>query len=246
MLQYNYIEQGVCMRMKPIVIVVAMGSLYVFSISGSSFGKTHFIIGYESEVLPTTTEPSKKPITATLTSDGPFNLIHDNKINAVFFSPDDNVHTILEYLIVQEKKQILLAIFAFTDKNIALALVDAQKRGVHVEVITDMSSVYGKYNKLSVLHDGKVDLYVYNPERAKTVVPGLMHNKFFLFKENILGKSLVWTGSFNLTVAAGKANRENVLVSEEKLYVDKFTQEFEQLKRYCDRYQKSVPAITSR
>jgi phosphatidylserine/phosphatidylglycerophosphate/cardiolipin synthase-like enzyme len=232
------------MRIKLIVTVVTIGSLHVLSTSGSNFGKTHFIVGYESKTLPTIVEPSPIPTIVTLTTDRPFNLIHDNKINAVFFSPDDNVHTILEYLIEQEKKQILLAMFAFTDKKIAQVLVDAQKRGVRVEVITDASSVYGKYNKLSVLHDGKVGLYVYNPERAKTAMQGLMHNKFFLFKDNIFGKSLVWTGSFNVTVAAGKANRENVLVSEEKLYVEKFTQEFEQLKKYCDRYQKPIPAIS--
>jgi len=233
------------MRIKQIMIAVTIGSLYVLGISGSNFGKTHFIVGYESKTLPTIIEPSTLPKIATLAIDEPFNLIHDNKINAVFFSPDDNIHTILEYLIGQEKQQILLAMFTFTDKKIAQALVDAQKRGVRVEVITDASSVYCKYNKLSILHEGKVSLYIYNPERAKTALQGLMHNKFFLFKENMFGKSLVWTGSFNVTVAAGKANRENVLVSEEKLYVEKFTQEFEQLKKYCDRYQKSVPAITN-
>jgi len=204
---------------------------------GANFGKTHFIVGYEETALPTLiklpTVPATLPSTAL-----PFNLMHDNKINAVFFSPEDKVHVILNYLIGQEKQHFAIAMFTITDKKIAQALIDAQKRGVRVELITDVSSVYGKYNKLAMLHDGNVELYLYNPEQTKNTVPGLMHNKFFLFKDNMHGKSLVWTGSFNATVAASKLNRENVLISEEKLYVDKFTHEFNRLKACCNRYQK--------
>jgi len=66
-----------------------------------------------------------------------------------------------------------------------------------------------------------------------------------LFKNNVLDKALVWTGSFNVTVAASKANRENVLVSEDKLHIDKFVQEFDRLRAQCDRYQKPIPAVSN-
>ena len=232
------------MKLKIMIIMLSTYTIHIPDALGSNFGKTHFILGYDGQELPAIIKPPIIQTPVTDTEQPPFNLMHDNKINAVFFSPDDNVHTILEYLIGQEKKQICMAMFTFTDKKIAQALISAQQRGVRVEVITDTSSVYGKYNKLSLLHDGKITLYLYNPERAKTALQGLMHNKFFLFKDNVLGKSLVWTGSFNVTVAASKANRENVLVSEEKLYIDKFTQEFNQLKKLCDRYQKPISATS--
>jgi phosphatidylserine/phosphatidylglycerophosphate/cardiolipin synthase-like enzyme len=219
-------------------ILLNICMLHTAHLHTSPLGKTHFIIGYEGQVFPSLITPNHLDNKEKITRDIPFNLIHDNKINAVLFSPDDKVHTVLEYLIAQEKQSIRLAIFAFTDKKIAQALIDARKRGVHVEIITDTSSVYGKYNKLSVLHDGNITIHIYNPEKAKTAVQGLMHNKFFLFKDNILGKSLLWTGSFNVTVAASKANRENVLVSEEILYLEKFTQEFDRLKTWCDYYRK--------
>jgi len=220
------------------VTLLSICMLHTTSLHGSPLGKTHFIIGYEGQALPSLITSAQLDTKEKITLDMPFNLVHENKINAVFFSPDDKVHTVLEYLIAQEKQSIRLAIFAFTDKKIAQALIDARNRGVHVEIITDTSSIYGKYNKLSVLHDGNITIHIYNPEKAKTAVQGLMHNKFFLFKENILGKPLLWTGSFNVTVAASKANRENVLVSEEKLYLEKFSQEFDRLKTWCDRYQK--------
>ena len=96
-----------------------------------------------------------------------------------------------------------------------------------------------------MLSSGGISLFIYNAERAPQTSPGLMHNKFFLFEENILSRSVVWTGSFNVTAAAGKSNRENVIVSEEKLYIDKYSKEFEQLKKYCDVYQIPRAAVPS-
>ena len=58
-----------------------------------------------------------------------------------------------------------------------------------------------------------------------------MHNKFVLFENNILGKSLVSTGSFNFTRAAHRNNQENILVLDDDLFVMKYGKKFEQIKR---------------
>ena len=41
--------------------------------------------------------------------------------------------------LIEHEKNILIAVFSFTDSVIANALVDAKKRGVQVEVVTDIS-----------------------------------------------------------------------------------------------------------
>lgn len=207
-------------------------------------GKTHFVVGCE-RILES--EQSNNPVhKMSPDSTVPFNLVTNNQIKAVYFSPGDRVHEILSYLIEQEKKHIRVAMFTFTDKAIAQKLIQAKERGVSVEIVTDSSSVYGKYNKCGVLAEGNITLYVYDPDRSSSVVPGVMHNKFFLFQDNILGRKIVWTGSFNATGAASKANRENVVVSEELVYVEKFLQEFERLKMCSHYYQKPERVIKNK
>lgn len=202
----------------------------------AQLGKTHFIVGHEVDQKKQN-ENTKISESKPTNSSVPYNLVCNDQIKAVYFAPNDSIHEVLTYLIAQEKKHIKIAMFTFTDKTIATALIAAKRRGVTVELITDASSVYGKYNKLSILAEGNIKLYVYNPQRVPQAQQGLMHNKFFIFQENILGRSVVWTGSFNATGAAGKVNRENVVVTEERIFVDKFLQEFDQLKNYCDQYQ---------
>lgn len=230
--------------MKNLVFSMLLSIPILCVADATQLGKTHFIVGYEVE--------NKKEIENVKISDGrytnssvPYNLICNDQIKAVYFAPNDSIHEVLTYLIDQEKKHIKIAMFTFTDKAIATALITAKKRGVTVELITDASSVYGKYNKLSTLAEGNIKLYVYNPQRVPQAQQGLMHNKFFIFQENILARSLVWTGSFNATGAAGKVNRENVVVTEERIFVDKFLQEFDQLKRYCDQYQLPKAVVVS-
>jgi phosphatidylserine/phosphatidylglycerophosphate/cardiolipin synthase-like enzyme len=46
---------------------------------------------------------------------------------------------------------------------------------------------------------------------------------------------LVWTGSFNVTKAASKYNRENVLIIQSRQLADDYAAEFELLKRESHR-----------
>jgi phosphatidylserine/phosphatidylglycerophosphate/cardiolipin synthase-like enzyme len=52
-----------------------------------------------------------------------------------------------------------------------------------------------------------------------------MHDKFC-----VLGESKVWTGSFNFTFEATRANRENVVVLESAQIARCYLEEFERLK----------------
>ena len=51
-----------------------------------------------------------------------------------------------------------------------------------------------------------------------------MHHKFLIVDQEFL-----LTGSFNWTVQAGKGNQENVLITDEQFYIQKYHEEFENL-----------------
>lgn len=195
----------------------------------ANFGKKHFIIGYTS--YNKSTNESDTHI------NDPYNILDKSGIiKKTLFAPNDDIKKTLLYLIDQEQKNISIAMFAFTDKDFAHALTQAQQRGVRVEIIVDPSNMYGRYNKLTDLHNGNVAIFVYNPNRFNKKIPGIMHNKFALFSKNICNKSIIWTGSFNFTRAAYQRNQENVLILDDKDTISKFIKQFNEIKKYTDKY----------
>jgi phosphatidylserine/phosphatidylglycerophosphate/cardiolipin synthase-like enzyme len=199
--------------------------------SASHLGKTHFIVGYPES------KHDNVVVKSTDNSAIPYNLMCNDCVKNVYFSPNDDIRSVLLYLIEQETQYIHIAMFNFTEKKLAQALVDAQLRGVKVEVVVDQSNMYSPYGKLSILHQGQVKVFVYNTNRKSR--SSLMHNKFALFGNNIIGKSLICTGSFNFTRAAYSSNEENILVLDDTILVTKYADKFEQLKESSDIYRES-------
>lgn len=191
-----------------------------------NLGKTHFILG-----LPAVTPMPLKKIQLSANSTGLREKLvcHDGCYKQAFFSPDDNVQEILVQLINQEKKSIKIAIFSFTDGKIAKALIDAVERGIQVEIIVDVSGLRDKFSKIEMLKAHGVKVTVYDPKN-NTVYNNIMHHKFVIFENNIGGKSLLWTGSYNFTKSATINNQENVLVLDEIHLVQKYAHQFELIK----------------
>lgn len=196
----------------------------VASMLPEGFGKTHFIVGQPALIADTT--PSEvKPVHASTSA------------VRCFFSPDQNVKKKLLKLIQNEKKAIRAAVFILTEPDIARALSRAQKRGVKVELITDVSCLKERANKMSMLCDAGCSIFVYNPPEPQKG-SSLMHHKFVLFET----PRVVWTGSYNFTKAASKSNQENVVsITDNKTY-ENFAQQFERVKRRSYRYGKSARA----
>ena len=95
----------------------------------SALGKTHFIVGYTKDKK--VVQPQKTVIENNTV---PYNLICNDGVKSAYFSPDDDVRSVLLYLIAQETKSIRIAMFTFTEKKLAQALIDARARGVEVEI----------------------------------------------------------------------------------------------------------------
>ncbi len=152
----------------------------------------------------------------------------------VYFSPQHNITQKLMEEIAQETGTVRVAMYAFTDQDLAKVLVQAKKRGVDVEVIVDRSTIKSR-SPVHNLHKNGIPVFVWNIEKQEKKEPrALMHDKFCVF-----GKTAVWTGSFNWTRQANRANQENVVVLDDPSIISAFEAEFEKIKRsHCNSYEK--------
>lgn len=146
-----------------------------------------------------------------------------------FFSPDDHPTKLLIQIIDSTHKKIHAAVYMFTDKQIAEALIKAKKRGVDVKIVVDKATVDYEYGKAKILKENGIDVYLFSEDSKNTNgrYSALMHNKFAILDEQ------VWTGSFNWTKSANQKNQENVILTTNKKICQKFEQQFEVLKKRC-------------
>jgi phosphatidylserine/phosphatidylglycerophosphate/cardiolipin synthase-like enzyme len=126
------------------------------------------------------------------------------------FSPQGkcSIHILRE--IDNAKKELLVAVYAFTSDDLAGALVQAKKRGVIVQVIIDREFDSRNDNsKGKFLEAQKIPVRRLSgskpPNSAREV--GLMHQKFA-----VLDRRIVFTGSYNWTQSADSFNDENLLL----------------------------------
>lgn len=118
----------------------------------------------------------------------------------VGFSPNRGSLDLVVKTIGSAQKQVLVAAYAFTSKPIALALLQAAKRGVGVFVVADEKSNARQYSAVTFLANQHV------PVRLNGHYP-IHHHKFLVVDSDTLE-----TGSFNYSAAAASKNAENVLV----------------------------------
>ena len=116
------------------------------------------------------------------------------------------------------KKSIDLAIFSFTNDDLANEILAAHKRGVKVRIITDDEAMKGKGADAQRMSDAGI------PCRTDDQIQYHMHNKFM-----IVDSLFLITGSFNWTFQAGKSNQENIVVVDGEYYITKYNEEFNKL-----------------
>lgn len=125
------------------------------------------------------------------------------------FSPQAKCSTHIVREIEAAKKELLVAVYAFTNDDLASALVQAKKRGLAVQVVIDRE--FDRVNESSkgkFLDAQKISLRrVAAAKQTAEKEPGLMHQKFA-----IIDRRVVFTGSYNWTHAADNRNDENLLM----------------------------------
>jgi phosphatidylserine/phosphatidylglycerophosphate/cardiolipin synthase-like enzyme len=125
------------------------------------------------------------------------------------FSPQGKCSAYILREIEQAKKELLVAVYAFTHDELADALVRARKRGLSVQVILDRDfDADNDKSKGKFLEAQKIPV-----RRVAAMRPagldkenGLMHQKFA-----VIDRKTVFTGSYNWTHAADNLNDENLL-----------------------------------
>jgi phosphatidylserine/phosphatidylglycerophosphate/cardiolipin synthase-like enzyme len=192
----------------------------------TTLGRTHFIVGmtkedYDRYTVPQTTGQSESG---------------SRGISKVLFSPDDDIHAELLSMIEQETHSIKMAMYLFTDKDVAQALRDAQLRGVCVECVTDASCIAKGSNAMHDLLNYEIPVWVYRAANQNKSLSNAMHHKFIIFGSS--GK--VITGSLNITNAAQKNNQENIVVLSDDGLKRKFDTQFGRLKTRCSRLMPQV------
>jgi phosphatidylserine/phosphatidylglycerophosphate/cardiolipin synthase-like enzyme len=119
---------------------------------------------------------------------------------------------------------VLVQAYSFTSAPIAKALVDAEKRGVKVQVILDRSQRTEKYSSADFVQHAGIPTYI----DAKHAIA---HNKIMI----IDGKTVL-TGSFNFTKAAEENNAENLLVIQDLALATKYTANWQAHLQHSEPY----------
>lgn len=196
-----------------------------------TFGKSHFIVGMPAEETArrcAVATPKKDDVTVNA-----YDMVCLGVFPQVLFSPHDEVCKTLVHLIENEKKSIKIAAYAMTEPKVAKALCAAAKRGVAISLVVDRSCLDMASNKIKLLRKAGVEVAIFDGKARED--GALMHNKFYLFGENINNKSLLWTGSANTTKSGYERNRENVMVVDEPVMFGRYGKEFELLLTVADR-----------
>lgn len=118
---------------------------------------------------------------------------------------------------------IYIAMAWFTDRDIAMAIIDSKSRNLTIDVILS-SNVQNEIVKLMLKGAG---ISVHSFETGD--VRGIMHHKFCLIDNKI---SI--NGSYNYSINASNNNVENIQVSDDISTYSQFLSEFERLRYNID------------
>jgi phosphatidylserine/phosphatidylglycerophosphate/cardiolipin synthase-like enzyme len=143
----------------------------------------------------------------------------------VYFSPNGGCTEAVVNNLNKATNTVLVQAYSFTSAPIAKALVDAEKRGVKVQVILDKSQRTEKYSSADFVQHAGIPTYI----DAKHAIA---HNKIMI----IDGKTVL-TGSFNFTKAAEGNNAENLLVIQDPALASKYTTNWQAHLQHSDVYQ---------
>src|SRR5665648_657746 len=132
----------------------------------------------------------------------------------VYFSLSDNPQKVIIKNINQAQASTNIAMYIFTDREIALPLVKAHERGVKVRLYLDQDQVDYQYSQSRFLVQRGIKTRIsYNNY--------IMHNKFAIIDNRIL-----LTGSYNWTFSANNRNDENLMVIDDPETIKIFQNQF--------------------
>jgi len=135
----------------------------------------------------------------------------------ISFSGTEDTSSLLEYWIGRANQSIQIMVMLITQDELADALIEAQDRGVDVDIIIDDEGYYNSGSDYQRILDSGVDIR--GDERS-----GLMHHKIMIIDDYI-----VITGSYNWSDSAEDSNDENIIILNSTTIADIYLVEFDRL-----------------
>ncbi len=134
----------------------------------------------------------------------------------VYFTPGDGPERALLNLLSQARRSIHLALYYFTDDELAKGLADACLR-VKCRVLLDEEMRTARYSQAGFLLTQGIEVRFFED-------PGIFHHKFL-----VVDGACVATGSYNWTESAQKRNEENLLILCDRAVAQAYEEEFGRL-----------------
>jgi len=162
-----------------------------------------------------------------------FNFIIILIVSLLFiFSLYDDPESIIIKNIDNAKEFINIAMYTFTDREIAQAILKAKDRGVDIKIYLDRSQVNAKYSKSRYFVNNGIEGMRISSNNY------IMHNKFA-----VIDNKIVITGSYNWTASAGERNDENLLVIDNENIIKKYQNQFNNLwnNKYSSERENNTP-----
>jgi HKD family nuclease len=147
------------------------------------------------------TLPTASPATSTLES---------------FFSPNGGVAARIVQEIQRARASIDIAIYTFTQNEIADALISAKNRGVAIRIIADSEQATAVGSAIA-----RMEAAGFQVRRTAGIGGGIMHNKFAIFDSYAL-----LTGSYNWSSTAETRNFENAVFIHDAATIDAYQANF--------------------
>lgn len=132
----------------------------------------------------------------------------------VLFSPQDNCAQEIVSAIDKAEQYVFVAMYFFTSRPIAQALIRSQDRGVEVKICLDDEQPHYEYSKSRYLENKGINIRLIGGS-------GIMHNKFCIIDDRI-----TITGSYNWTARADLENDENILIIESEEIARVYKEQF--------------------
>ena len=142
----------------------------------------------------------------------------------VYFSPNGGATEAVVKEIRAARKTILVQAYSFTSAPIAKALVEAHRRGVHVEAVLDKSNRTANYSEADFLAHAQIRTWI-DARHA------IAHNKVI-----VLDGDVVITGSFNFTKAGEQSNAENLLILRSAKLAARYVENFLEHRAHSEPY----------
>jgi phosphatidylserine/phosphatidylglycerophosphate/cardiolipin synthase-like enzyme len=136
-----------------------------------------------------------------------------------------NLDEALKSLIANEQEKIYVCCFHITLRSVANSLVNAKNNGIAIDIIIDQEQLHKDLAAINIIRENKIAVLAPQNDKFEH-----MHHKFFIFKKNILNKSLVWTGSYNPTPNANERSWDDVVILDNPTIIEEYIKRFEEVK----------------